>query len=95
MALYTATLTYTDDKDKIQQVRPTHREYLKSLVDSGRLHESGPFTDDSGALIIYVADSEADARELLANDPFTINGVITEATVREWKIVMSTVGTAV
>ena len=93
MALYTATLTYTDDKDKIQEVRPTHRKYLQSLVDSGRLHESGPFTDDSGALIIYNADSEADARELLANDPFTINGVITEATVKEWKIVMSSVGT--
>jgi uncharacterized protein YciI len=93
MALYTATLTYTDDQDKIQEVRPTHRKYLQSLVDSGRLHESGPFTDDSGALIIYIADSEADARELLANDPFTINGVITEATVKEWKIVMSSVGT--
>jgi uncharacterized protein YciI len=94
MALYTATLSYTDDADKIAQVRPTHREYLKTLVDGGKLHESGPFTDDSGALIIYVADSEADARELLANDPFTVNGVIVEATVKEWKIVMSTVGTA-
>ena len=94
MALFTATLTYTDDNEKIQQVRPTHRKYLQTLVDSGKLHESGPFTDDSGALIIYIADSEADARELLANDPFTINGVITEAVVKEWKIVMSTVGTA-
>ena len=53
MALYTATLTYTDDAEKIAQVRPTHREYLKTLLDSGKLHESGPFTDDSGALIIY------------------------------------------
>lgn len=94
MALYTAILTYTDDKEKIAQIRPTHREYLRTLVDDGRLHESGPFTDDSGALIIYSADSEADARELLANDPFTISGVITDATVKEWKIVMSTVGTA-
>lgn len=95
MALYAATLTYTDDKGKIAEVRPTHREYLKSLVDAGRLHESGPFTDDSGALIVYVADTEADAREMLANDPFSVNGVIVESTVKEWKIVMSTVGTAV
>lgn len=94
MALYTATLTYTDDKEKIAQVRPTHREYLRSLVDSGRLHESGPFTDDSGALIIYIADSEADAREMLANDPFSTSGVIVDATVKEWRIVMSSVGTA-
>lgn len=94
MALYTATLTYTDDAEKIAQVRPTHREYLKTLLDNGKLHESGPFTDDSGALIIYIADSEADARELLANDPFSINGIITDATVKEWKVVMSSVGTA-
>ena len=93
MALFTATLTYADDAEKIAQVRPTHRKYLQTLVDSGKLHESGPFIDDSGALIIYIADSEADARELLANDPFTINGVITEAVVKEWKIVMSSVGT--
>jgi uncharacterized protein len=94
MALFTATLTYTDDTEKIAQVRPTHREYLKTLLESGRLHESGPFTDDSGALIIYIADSEADARELLANDPFTTNGVITEATLKEWKVVMSAAVTA-
>lgn len=89
MALFTAFLTYTDDKDRIAEVRPTHREYLKSLLDSGRLHESGPFTDDSGALIIYNADSEAEAKEMLANDPFSTSGVIVDAVVREWKVVMS------
>lgn len=94
MALYTATLTYTDDKDRIQEVRPIHREYLKTLLDSGKLHESGPFTDDSGALIIYNAESEAEAQELLGNDPFSKNGVIIDATVKEWKIVMSNIGTA-
>jgi hypothetical protein len=94
MALYTATLKYTDDAEKIGQVRPTHRAYLKTLVDSGKLHESGPFTDDSGALIIYNAESESEAQELLAHDPFTTEGVIVEATVKEWKIVLSTVGTA-
>ena len=94
MALFAATLTYVDDADRIATVRPTHREYLKTLLDSGKLHESGPFTDDSGALIIYNAESEADARELLANDPFTTGGVVSEATVKEWNIVMSSVGTA-
>ncbi len=93
MALFTATLTYTDDAEKIAQVRPTHREYLQSLLDAGKLHESGPFTDDSGALIIYNAESEADAREMLANDPFSTSGVVVKATVREWKVVFSSIGT--
>lgn len=91
MILYAAILTYVDDADRIAEVRPTHREYLRSLLERGKLHESGPFTDDSGALILYSADSEAEAKELLANDPFTTSGVIAEATLKEWKIVMSSV----
>lgn len=92
MALFAANLTYVDDAEKIAEVRPTHREYLQSLLDSGKLHESGPYTDDSGALIVYNAESEADARELLANDPFTINGVISDAILKEWKVVFDSRG---
>ena len=92
MALFAANLTYVDDADRIAEVRPTHRQYLQSLLDAGKLHESGPFTDDSGALIVYIADSEADARELLANDPFTMNGVISDATLKEWKVVFDARG---
>ena len=29
-------------------MRPTHRQYLGSLIASGQLVASGPFTDDSG-----------------------------------------------
>lgn len=92
MALFAANLTYTDDADRIAEVRPTHRQYLQSLLDAGKLHESGPYTDDTGALIVYVADSEADARELLANDPFTTNGVISNVTLKEWKVVFDARG---
>lgn len=91
MALFAATLTYVDDAERIAKVRPTHREYLQTLLDDGKLHESGPFTDDSGALIVYSADSEAEAKELLANDPFTTGGVIAQATLKEWKVVFSSV----
>lgn len=92
MALFAANLTYVDDAERIAEIRPTHREYLQALLDSGKLHESGPFTDDSGALIVYKAESEADARELLANDPFTINGIIEDATLKEWKVVFDSRG---
>lgn len=91
MALFAATLVYVDDAERIAQVRPTHRDYLQSLLDDGKIHESGPFTDDSGALIVYNADSEADAKELLANDPFITGGVVAEASIKEWKVVFSKV----
>jgi uncharacterized protein YciI len=91
MALFAVTITYADDTERRDQVRPKHREYLQTLLDGGKLHESGPFTDDSGALLVYEADSEADVKELLANDPYTAGGVIGTASIKEWNVVFSNV----
>jgi uncharacterized protein YciI len=55
MPLFAVTLTFTDDVERRLEVRPTHREYLKELLAQGKLHESGPFVDDTGALLIYDA----------------------------------------
>lgn len=88
MTRFAAILEYTTDADRLNEVRPTHREYLQSLLDSGKLDCSGPFPDGSGALIIYLAEDLAEAQVLLANDPFSKNGLITGATLKEWNIVM-------
>lgn len=84
MALFAVTITYADDTERRLQVRPTHREYLQELLDAGKLHESGPFVDDTGALLVYDAANEAEVREIVANDPYTAGGVIADLTVKEW-----------
>jgi uncharacterized protein len=88
MPLFTAILTYGEDVARRQEVRPTHREYLRSLLDQGKLMQSGPFTDDSGALIIYEADDISEAQVLLSNDPFALNGIIVGAEIKEWNVVL-------
>lgn len=88
MAKFAAVLTYIEDADRVSEVRPVHREYLTGLLEAGKLDRSGPFTDGSGALIIYEAEDLAEAQVLLANDPFSKKGVITQVTLREWKIVI-------
>jgi uncharacterized protein len=88
MPLFTAILTYGEDVARRQEVRPTHREYLRSLLDQGKLVQSGPFTDDSGALIIYEADDISEAQVLLSNDPFALNGIIVGAEIKEWNVVL-------
>ena len=88
MPLFTAILTYGDDVERRQEVRPTHREYLRDLLEQGKLVQSGPFTDDSGALIIYEAGDISEAQTLLTNDPFALNGVIVAADLKEWNVVM-------
>ena len=91
MAMFAVMLTYIEDKAKIAEVRPAHREHLKRQFDAGRLYHAGPFVDDTGGMAIYVADSEVEVRAILAKDPFTVNGVITEASVKEWRLVFNAV----
>jgi uncharacterized protein YciI len=89
MALFAVTLTFTDDMERRLEVRPTHRDYLKTLLDSGKLHESGPFVDDSGALLIYDAADVAEVQELLANDPYTPAGIVAGVSIHEWNRVIA------
>lgn len=84
MAQFAAIVTFDQEAPRLQ-VRPTHREYLQRLLDEGKLFASGPWQDDSGALIIYEAADEAEARALLDADPYSKTaGVIKEVQIKAW-----------
>jgi uncharacterized protein YciI len=84
-----AIIEYTQDKAKIQAVRPMHRQYLATLRERGQLAASGPFTDDSGALIIYEVASPDEAETLLRGDPFHQNGIFLGYQLRPWNPVIA------
>jgi uncharacterized protein YciI len=86
---FAAIIEYAQDKAKIQEVRPVHRQYLASLRERGRLAASGPFTDDSGALIVYEADSKDEAEQLLRGDPFHAHGIFLNYVLRPWNPVIA------
>lgn len=85
---YAAIIEYIPDEATVQAARPTHREYLRGLKESGALVTSGPFTDGSGALIVYEADSPEQAEALLRADPFHQAGVFASWALRPWNQVM-------
>ena len=87
--LFAALIDYTSDSSKIAAARPVHREYLKGLLDTGRLAVSGPFADDKGGLLVYAAPTVEEAEELLRADPFTKAGVFVSWTIRPWKVIMA------
>lgn len=89
MPLFAAVIKFTGDVERRQQVRPTHREYLKSLIEQGKLYESGPFVDDSGALLIYDAADFAEVQEIMGADPYAPNGIIAEVQINEWNRVIA------
>ncbi|MCE9533757.1 MAG: YciI family protein [Planctomycetes bacterium] len=85
---FAAVIDYARDPAKIEQIRPTHRQYLRTLLETGKLFASGPFTDDSGALIIYEAETAEQAEQILKGDPFHAAGIFLKWQIKPWKIVM-------
>jgi uncharacterized protein YciI len=86
---FAAIIEYTQDKAKIAEVRPVHRQYLTGLREKGQLALAGPFTDDSGALIVYEAGTKGEAEKLLQGDPFHANGIFLKWQLRPWNTVMA------
>lgn len=84
---YAATIEYIADAEKVNAHRPAHRAYLTSLVEKDQLFASGPFDDAPGALIVYEAESAAEAEALLLGDPFHAAGVFVRWTIRPWKVI--------
>lgn len=86
---FAAVIEYIQDKDKIQEIRPTHRQYLAGLKERGQLVACGPFLDDFGALIIYEANTREEAESFVDNDPFRKGGVFVRWQLRPWNAVMA------
>jgi uncharacterized protein len=86
---FVAIIDYLRDKEKIAAVRPEHRKYLAGLRDGGQLAIAGPFTDDSGGLIMYEAATIDEAEKLLQGDPFHKNGIFLNYRLRPWNPVMA------
>lgn len=84
---FAATIDYTPDKEKITEFRPLHREYQEDLRKQSKLAIAGPFTDDSGALIVYNAASQQEVEAIIHADPFYTHGIFQSWVIREWKIV--------
>ena len=62
MAIYAVQFMYADRSAR-DRARPHHRAYLQSQLEAGKLVKSGPYVDDSGALLIYEVDTEAELQE--------------------------------
>ncbi|GAA1119717.1 hypothetical protein GCM10009630_16910 [Kribbella jejuensis] len=86
MAQFVVQLRFdVSETDRRLEVRPAHREYLASLREAGKLVAAGPFTDGTGALLVYDVADEAELRDILAKDPYTPADVYEIATLAEWQ----------
>ena len=86
---FAAIIEYPQDRARIAALRPVHRQYLTTLREQGRLAVAGPFTDDSGALIVYEAATREEAEAILKGDPFSENGIFLSYQLRPWNPVIA------
>jgi uncharacterized protein len=85
MTLFALEYRFPEDSQRRLAVRPRHRAYLEELSRRRQVLAAGPFSDDTGALIIYAVDDEEELERLLADDPYVAEDVFGTRSVREWR----------
>lgn len=85
MAYFAVNYLYRVDAD-VAAVRPTHRAYLATLRDEGKLIAAGPLvgTQRDTALLIFCAPDADACQKLIAADPMSTNDIIEDFRVTEW-----------
>ena len=78
------------DLDARARVRPDHLAYTHALHKDGKVVLAGPVGDGSGAMMVLQVGSEDEAREVMANDPYTAAGVGVDHVLRPWNVVVPT-----
>jgi uncharacterized protein len=86
MPLHAVLYRYADDPAALDEHRPDHRDYLRSLFEQGRIVVSGPLAEGGGpgALLILEADDPTAVADLLDKDPFHVLGLIADRQIRRW-----------
>lgn len=71
---YFAAILYLEDAGKNRTLRPEHLAFLLDQESKGRILARGPFSDGAGGLVIYQAESLAEARQVAESDPYVMGG---------------------
>ncbi len=62
-------------QERRKKYRDGHLKRLETLNAQGRLILAGPFSDKSGSLIVFEADSLEAAKDFAAGDPYVTESV--------------------
>jgi uncharacterized protein YciI len=73
--VYVMISKYLAPVDEVDKVREAHLAFLDGLVQRGKLVIAGRQDPPVGGLVMIEADTEAEARELMADDPYLKHGL--------------------
>jgi uncharacterized protein len=72
------------DMAQARRLFPDHRAWYEKFHDRGLLLMIGAFTDAGAPAAMGVFTTREAAQEFVAGDPFVLNGVVRDWTIREW-----------
>jgi uncharacterized protein YciI len=81
--MYAVQLSFSDDPARLDH-RPAHRERLAALAADGRLLAAGPWSDESGALLVFLAAGPDEVDAIIAADPYYSTPGVEVVGVHEW-----------
>jgi len=73
--MYLMISTYLAPLDEVDQFRADHSAYLADLEQRGFVVTAGRQEPPAGGIIVFDVDTEAEARELIAEDPYVRRGL--------------------
>ena len=76
------------DKPITEQPLASHFQYMTQLESERKLVLGGGFLDGSGAMGVLVADSQAEAENIVAHDPAVREQVVTSS-VHPWYVTVA------
>ena len=88
MARFAVEYVYTADTVKRDEVRPAHRAFLAEAQGRGELLVSGPWADNTGALLVFEFEDEEALKEVLEHDPFAEADLVSRVRINEWTPVL-------
>lgn len=75
--------------ERRQPYRELHLAYANSSFEKGELVLAGALAEPAdNAVLVFKGDSPAAAEDFAKNDPYVLNGVVTEWNVRPWTVVI-------
>lgn len=85
MAFFLVTMTHPDGEGWGRHVLP-HVAFLKDMIAAGKVRASGPVKGlgKRAGFIIVTADSREEVEQMIAEDPFAVEGLIDELTILDW-----------
>jgi len=81
--LFVVELAFGTNPDRLA-LRPAHRQMLQELHKKKKVLMAGPWADDSGALLLFDAETKDHVKTLMDEDPYYKAPGVTIKTIRAW-----------